>query len=109
MTGHQLRRMAAAIVTLGLVATAPLSAHEVTHRGTVLEVQPDRLHVQTVDADGEDAEAIWFTVVAATIVLRGDERVPYADAEIMQGEQADVIINDDFAPEEAVEILLAEK
>ena len=99
-------------VVLGIIAIAGLasvSAHEVTHRGTVQAVEMERVQVQTVAEDGEEAELVWFTVTTDTKVQRGDAPVVYADAAIGEGERIVVLVNTDFDATEALELRLAQR
>lgn len=100
------------VVMLGImviVGLTSVSAHEVTHRGTVQAVEMDRVQVQTTAEDGEDAELIWFTVTADTKVQRGDAVVAYADAAIGEGERIVILVNTDFDATEALELRLARR
>ena len=100
------------VVLLGIMAIvglASVSAHEVTHRGTVQAVEMERVQVQTVTDAGEDAELVWFTVTADTKVQRGDAVVAYADAAVGEGERIVVLVNTDFDATEALELRLARR
>ena len=100
------------VVVLGIMAIVGLtsvSAHEVTRRGTVQAVETDRVQVQTVAEDGEEAELVWFTVTTDTEVQRGDTAVAYADAAIGEGERIVVLVNTDFDATEALELRLAQR
>ncbi len=94
---------------MAIVGLASVSAHEVTHRGTVQAVETDRVQVQTVAEDGEDAELLWFTVTGDTEVQRGDAVVAYADAAIADGERIVVLVNTDFNATDALELRLAQR
>lgn len=70
-------------------------AHDVLYPGTVLEVQPDKLHVKTVDPDSKQEVRLWFTVTADTKVKRGDAPTTYAAAAIVKDERIVVVVNHD--------------
>ena len=99
-------------VVLGIIAIvglASVSAHEVTHQGTVQAVEMERVQVQTSDDAGENADLVWFTVTADTKVQRGDVVVAYADAAIGEGERIVVLVNTDFNATDALELRLARR
>ncbi len=100
------------VVMLGIMAIVGLvgvSAHEVTHRGTVQAVEMERVQVQTVTEAGEDVELVWFAVTADTKVQRGEIAVSYADAVIGEGERIVVLVNTDFDATEALALRLAQR
>ena len=86
-----------------------VSAHEVTHRGTVGAVELERVQVQTIDDAGDPADLVWFTVTGDTKLQRGDTIVTFADAAIDEGERIVVLVNTDFDPTEALELRLAQR
>ena len=70
-------RIAVAVLWAG-VATAVVGAHPMTYQGTVLTVEPSRLHVKTIDDKTKKEEQVWFVLDKDTKVRRGDRTVPYA-------------------------------
>src|SRR5262245_36952039 len=98
----------AALLVLSVVFTAALLAHEVTYMGTVLDPQPAKVQVKTVDEKTKKEDTVWFLVDRNTKVKRGDTIVKYADAKIVKGERIAVTINHDAATHNlATEIRLA--
>jgi hypothetical protein len=85
--------VAGVLLIAGLAMASVGLAHDEQRRGTVIEVQADRLHVSTVDAEGRPGEGQWFAVTAETKVQRGDRVVAYADAGIANGERVVVIVD----------------
>ena len=107
MRGHPLN-ITVGVVVLFLAAGIAVSAHPMTHQGTVLAVEPARVHVRTIDGATKNSEDIWFIVDKNTKVKRGDKTVPYADAKITVGERIVVIVDMDAKTKNLVtEIRLA--
>ena len=107
IAGFGLRGLLATAFVLAIGATAAVHAHEVTHRGTVLAVEPARLQVQTLTESGAEGEATWFTVTEKTKVQRGEQVVTYVTAAIATGERIVVIVDHDADEHAAIELRLA--
>lgn len=86
---------------------APVRAHEVTHRGTVVAIEAARVQVQTLTDDGAKGELTWFDITDRTTVTRGDQTVTFADAAIAKGERIVVEVDHDRAPTVALRVRLA--
>lgn len=96
MSMHQAVRMGVGVVGLAtLLASVAVSAHPMTHQGTVLAVEPTRLQVKTVDDTSKKEDTVWFTVNKATKVKRGDKTVTYTDAKIVKGERIVITVDTD--------------
>lgn len=104
-------RLFVAAIAVVLVASSAVSAHPMTHQGTVLAVQPTKVQVKSiVDDKTKKTEDVWFVVDKNTKVMRGDKVVPYAEAKIAVGERIVVIVDMDADTKNlAEEIRLAAK
>ena len=87
-----LKVLVATGIAFGLATPTVVRAHDVLHRGTVLEVQAERLQVATIGEESSAGENVWFAVTADTKVKRGDTLVAYADAQIAKGERIVVVV-----------------
>jgi inosine-uridine nucleoside N-ribohydrolase len=92
-----------AIVTL---ATATLSAHMVTFKGTALAVEKESVTVNVVDPETKKTTKRVFVVDAETKVLRGDVVVTFVNARIQKGENISVTVDHDLDEELAQVIRL---
>jgi hypothetical protein len=89
------RRLIVLGVVLCVAALTTVAAHPMTHQGTVLAVEPARVHVKTVDDATKKEESIWFAVDKNTRVRRGEKTVAYSDANIAVGERIVVTVDMD--------------
>jgi hypothetical protein len=74
-------------------AVAVAHAQEVTHLGTVIAVEPNRVQVRTVDEKTKREETQWFLVDRDTRIKRGDEFMALAAAKIAPGERIAVLVD----------------
>jgi hypothetical protein len=81
-----------AAIVLGL-AGAPLVAHEVTFKGTVLTAAPTSLKVNVVDEKTKKPKVMTFEIDKETKILRGDKLVIFAEARIQKDEPIAVTVN----------------
>ena len=79
-----------------LVATATLSAHLITFKGTVVEVEKEAVKVNVVDPETKKTTMRTFFVGAETKVLRGDVVVKFAAAKIQKSENITVTVDHDL-------------
>jgi hypothetical protein len=104
-----IRGLLALVMVTGL-AIVVTHAHEMMYRGTVVEVQPDKIAVKTTDDKTKKTETMWLAVNKNTKVKRGDAPVAYADAHIVKDERIVVIVDHDAETKMlATEIRLAAK
>jgi hypothetical protein len=98
-------------LAIGLIAVvATLRAHTVYYQGTVLTVEPARIHVNTIDEKTKKEERIWFAVDKDTKIKRGEKSVKFDEAAIKRGERIVVGIEHEGKVKfVATEIRLAEK
>jgi hypothetical protein len=101
-------KSAVAFVCAALVAlaTATVSAHLLTTKGTVLAVEKESVSVNAVDPETKKAKVHKFVVDAETKVLRDDKVVKFADAKIQKGENISVTVDHDLDEELAQVIRL---
>lgn len=116
MTRQAAAWLGAAVI---LCAGVTVAAHEVTYKGTVVELrtakyaQPNggvreaqELDVTIVDAKTKKPAVRVFTITAATRLLRAGTRVTVAEAAIQKAEAVEVVIDHDKPGDEAIEIRL---
>ncbi|HYN09732.1 MAG TPA: hypothetical protein VES67_20285 [Vicinamibacterales bacterium] len=89
------------------LAGAPLLAHEVTYRGTVITVEAAKIQVRVIDEKSKKETLMDFAVTAKTRVLRGSKTVPFAEARIQKDERISVTVNNDEEGPKAITIRLA--
>ena len=110
MASSRFSRLFVAVASTIALATAVISAHEVTYQGTVLAFEPARVEVKTVDAATKKETDIWFAVDRTTKVKRGTATVTYAAAALAKGERIVVLVDHDAETKMlATEIRLAAK
>jgi hypothetical protein len=113
-------RMIAGTLALLLVLMAGVTAHEVTHKGTVVALETSKyaqpgggvrevqeLEVRVVDAKTKRPASRTFTIVDRTRIVRGGKRVALAQAAIQPGDVVEVVVDHDKPGDEAVEIRLS--
>lgn len=116
-----MRSVAAWVLSAGalLCVTLELSAHEVTHKGTVVAMQtakyaqPDggfrevqELEVTVVDAKTKKPTKMVFTITDKTRVFRDAKRVSVAEAAVEKSESVAVVVDHDKPGDEAIEVRL---
>lgn len=84
-----------AVLALVVSTRGVVLAHDVLYPGTVLNVEPERLQVRTIDAETKKDLTLWFAVTQDTRVKRGDRIVTYAAAKIAKDERIVVVVNHD--------------
>jgi len=114
-----IRACAAAVVATLVVASAyiAVSAHEVTHNGTVVALkttkyaQPNggsrdviELEVVVVDPKTKKPSNRVFTITEDTRVLRAGKPVKVADASARKDEKVAVVVDHDKPGDEAIEV-----
>lgn len=77
----------------GYTAIGAAARHDVLYPGTVLEVQAEKIRIDTVDPDTKEPAKIWFTVTEDTKIKRGDTPLPWTDARIVADERIVVVVN----------------
>jgi len=91
-----LRTVTAALLTIA--AVAPLAAHPLVLKGTVVAVEPTRVTMRFVDPDTKKTVTEAFQIDTATTILRGDKVVTFAEARITKGDAIAITVdldNDD--------------
>lgn len=106
-----------------LCVTTAVSAHEVTHNGTVVALQTAKyaqpsggfrevqeLEVTVVDAKTKKPTKMVFTITDKTRLLRDGKRVSAAEAAVRKDERVAIVVDHDKPGDEAIEVrLLARK
>ena len=97
-----------------LFTAAPLLAHEVTYKGTVVAVELNRYTASSgvvatieIKVTNRERTTVFDVMQWTTKVFRGGAAVSFADARIQNGEAVAVIINHDVPNQGALEIRLA--
>jgi hypothetical protein len=106
--------VAAAVVVSGL---ATLSAHEVTHNGTVIALETARyaqpsggsrevreLEVAVVDPKTKKVANRVFTITDKTKIARAGKAVPVADVTAQKDEKVAVVVDHDKPGDEAIHV-----
>ncbi len=91
-----LRTVTAALLTIA--AVAPLAAHPLVLKGTVVAIEPAGVTMRFVDPDTKKTVTEAFQIDKETKILRGDKVVTFAEARIIKGEAIAVTVdldNDD--------------
>ncbi|NQW03997.1 MAG: hypothetical protein HQ485_08215 [Acidobacteria bacterium] len=87
------------------VASVALSAHLVTHKGTVLSLEKTTIRVNVVDPDTKTVEAKVFEIDEDTKILRNDIEVTLAVANIQKDEAISVTIDHDEVPDNFAKVI----
>jgi hypothetical protein len=97
---------------LAASSVLPTTAHEVTYKGTVVSIEPNRyaasdgvlarLEVKV----GDRARTMTFDITQHTRLWRGNRTVPFAAARIRKDETVAVLFSDEEAEKGALEIRL---
>jgi hypothetical protein len=96
------------VVVAGL-AVAPVAAHQITFKGTVISATSTVLMVSVVDEKTKKVAPKKFVLDNETKILRGDKLVSFAAAKIQKGEKIAVSIDHDLDEELAMVVRLDEK
>jgi maltose-binding protein MalE len=99
-----MKKVAFALIVV--LATATLSAHLLTFKGTVLGVEKESIKMTAVDPETKKSSEKTFVVDDQTKVLRADKVVKWADAKIQKGENVTVTVDHDLDEELAQVIRL---
>jgi hypothetical protein len=80
------------VVAVGLAASTPLRAHEMTVKGTVAAIEKVRIQVKTgLEKTGEPPA--WYPIDDKTKIKRGKDTVKLADAKITVDERVVLIVD----------------
>jgi hypothetical protein len=114
---RHIRRMTLAVLVAGILATAAVSAHEVTYTGTVVALktakyaQPgggtreaQELEVAVVDAKTKKVANMVFTITPDTKITRAGKPVAVANVTAQKGEKVAVVIDHDDPSDDALRI-----
>ena len=116
---NTIRRTAATLLATVALATVPtlLSAHEVTHNGTVVALktakyaQPDggtrevrELEAAVVDPKTKKVANRVFTITDKTKITRAGKTVTTADVTAQKGEKVAVVVDHDKPGDEAIHV-----
>ena len=118
--GRLLMRWTAAWALVVVVAlTAIASAHEVTFKGTVVELKASKyaqpgggfrevqeLEVTVVDEQTKKPANRVFTITPETRLLRAGKAIAVSAAGVRKGEAVEVVIDHDIPGDEAIEVRL---
>lgn len=110
--------LTAAVLTLSIVGTnTSLSAHEVTHNGTVVALKTAKyaepnggsrevreLEVAVVDPKTKKTSNRTFTITDATRLLRAGKPVKAADVSARKNEKVAVVVDHDKPGDNAIEV-----
>lgn len=101
-------RIATSVVcsVIVVMAAVTLAAHNITFKGTALEVSKTSVRVNVVDAKTKKVAPMVFVVDEGTKVLRDDVVVKFAEAKIQKGEPISVTVDHDLDEELAQVIRL---
>lgn len=88
-------------------ASAALSAHEETFKGTVIEVTDRKINVLVIDDKSKKETPMVFELTTNTKVFRGDKQIKWAEAKIQKEERIAVTINHDASAHKATIVRLA--
>jgi hypothetical protein len=113
-----MRHLASACLVATCVAfgAAPVSAHEVTSKGSVVSVdqsKPDEkavvVNVATVDDKASKTGEVTFYLDPETRIFRGQARVTFAQVTFAKGEPITITVDHDLDEQLAIEIHLDPK
>ena len=105
------RRWALATIIAALIAV-PLTAHEVTYKGTVAGVEPNRYSASDgilarLEVNlGNGKRPIVFDITRYTQLWRGNSPVTFETARIEKDEVVTVVFSDEEAEKGAIEVRL---
>jgi hypothetical protein len=89
-----------------VVAAVSVRAHQETHKGTVISVEKDKVHVNVLDPKTKKIAARAFDVDKETKILRDNKVVTFAAAKIRKDEAIAVTVDHDLDEDLALVIRL---
>lgn len=97
-----MNRLQKLIGVLGVVAglavsNAVVTAHDMLTDGTVLSVAEKKLEITSVNKSTKKEETVAFVIDEKTKVVRGTEKLAFANGKLKKGDKVTVVVNTDAA------------
>lgn len=108
-TSTHIRYGIAGFVLVSCLAAAPVFAHLITFKGTVISATTASLKVTVIDEKTRKPAPMSFVLDKETKILRGDTLLTFATAKIQAGEKVSVTIDHDVDEETATVVRLDAK